>query len=230
MDLTEHYNKLYRDSLEKIISDDYQIDKLIDSSFDKRLGITLLVRPDVQTKNKIQKFLNELKEIESGQYYYPDSDIHITVMAIISCYEEFDPKDISIPKYIELIKKSINSRESINIQFKGITASPSCIMIQGFPDNEGVNDIRNDLRINFKNSNLQQSIDSRYSIQTAHSTVVRFRENFTRKQEYIAVLEKYRNYNFGSFKVDRLELVCNDWYQREEYVNKLYEFKIPSSG
>src|SRR5690606_2272383 len=129
----------------------------------------------------IQKFLNSIKTIEPSQYYYKNSDIHITVMSIISCYDGFQLENIDISEYIDLISKSLIENPEIEIRFRGITASPSCIMIQGFINNNFLNSIRNNLRNNFKNSNLQQSIDKRYSIETAHTTVMRFQNKLNDK-------------------------------------------------
>ena len=80
MNLKEHYRKLYSESIDKISSDKYEIDNLIDSTLDQRFGITLLIRPSDQVKNNIQELLNKLKIVEPKQYYYPNSDIHITTM------------------------------------------------------------------------------------------------------------------------------------------------------
>jgi 2'-5' RNA ligase len=226
MNLVEHYDRLYKDSILKIKSENCQLDNLIDSSSDKRFGITLLIRPSIQVKNRIQQFLGNLKAIEPHQYYYPNSDIHVTMMSIISCYSGFDLSQISLNDYIKLIKKSITPTKVSEIEFRGITASPSCIMIQGFLIDDSLNQIRDNLRTNFRNSNLEQSIDKRYSIQTAHSTVVRFRKELTRKDEYIKILDDFRDFYFGTFAVDSLELVYNDWYQRKEQVKLLHKFEI----
>ncbi|MFI0430878.1 mutarotase [Mariniflexile sp. HMF6888] len=226
MNLAEHYNNLYAQSVKSILSDDYQLDDLIDSPLDNRFGITLLIRPSLEVKNNIQKFLNELKEIEPNQYYYDNSDIHITIMSIISCYNGFKLESIQTSKYVELIKKSLANISNIEIEFKGITASTSCLMIQGFMNNDILNELRNNLREKFKNSNLQQSIDQRYTIQTAHATVVRFKEKFHQKNNFLEVVKKYREQNFGTFSVETVELVYNDWYQRAKFVEKLSEFSI----
>lgn len=226
MNLKEHYNSLYQNAIEKIKSDNYAVDPLIDSTKDNRFGITLLIRPPDKVKNEIQKFLNELKALEANQYYYANTDIHITILSIISCYNGFKLKDINISEYNTLIKQSLLDIENIEIQFKGLTASPSCLLIQGFMKNESLNNLRNTLREKFKNSTLQQSIDKRYAIQTAHSTVVRFREKFTNKSEFLNIMEKYKSHDFGTFKVNKIELVYNDWYQRAKFVEKLSEFDI----
>lgn len=225
MNLAEHYNKLYRDSIAKIANGNYEIDRLIDSDADNRFGITLVIRPDAATNHNIQEFLADVKTIEPDQYYYQNADIHITLMSVISCYDGFDLKDFNVQDYINFIKKVLVRHKSFKIQFKGITASPSCILIQCFLT-DTLNEIRDDLRKTFKNSDLQQSIDERYIIQTAHSTVIRFRSELKNQAAFIDLIEKYRDFDFGTFEVKQLELVYNDWYQRERFVKKLHTFSL----
>ncbi|MGY8910598.1 MAG: 2'-5' RNA ligase family protein [Flavobacteriales bacterium] len=226
MNLKEHYSELYKESVKKISIGKYEIDNLIDSKSDKRFGITLLVRPSSEVKAKIEKLTLELKKAEPNQYYYPNSDIHITVMSIISCYDGFNIKNIELSKYIELIKKCLPNKKNIEINFKGLTASNSCIMLQGFMNNNVLNEIRDNLRFEFKKSELEQSLDKRYSIQTAHSTIVRFRNHLNEKENFLKIIDKYADFDFGTFEIKKIELVYNDWYQRNELVKKLYEFEI----
>lgn len=226
MNLKEHYSELYKESVKKISIGKYEIDNLIDSKSDKRFGITLLVRPSSEVKAKIEKLTLELKKAEPNQYYYPNSDIHITVMSIISCYDGFNIENIELSKYIELIKKCLPNKKNIEINFKGLTASNSCIMLQGFMNNNVLNEIRDNLRFEFKKSELEQSLDKRYSIQTAHSTIVRFRNHLNEKENFLKIIDKYADFDFGTFEIKKIELVYNDWYQRNELVKKLYEFEI----
>ncbi|UFH47265.1 mutarotase [Flavobacterium galactosidilyticum] len=226
MNLENHYKKLYHESINKISSDNYHIDTLIDSKNDRRFGLTLIIRPSNEIKKKIQNFLKNFKEIEPNQYYYPNSDIHITVMSIISCYSDFDMSKIDVQKYIDLTEKCLLKGIDLNITFKGITASPSGVMVQGFMNNNELNDIRNRLRKEFKNSNVEQSLDKRYLIQTAHSTIIRFRKELSQKEKFLELLDNSINYDFGTFKVNKFELVYNDWYQREQYVKKIHEFVV----
>jgi hypothetical protein len=62
MNLKEHYNLLYRESMYKIMSENYKTDNLIDSETDRRLGLTIVIRPSAAVKNNIQQFLDELKK------------------------------------------------------------------------------------------------------------------------------------------------------------------------
>jgi len=226
MNLTEHYNQLYTKSSEAILAGNYQLDSQITNTSDSRFGITLLIRPSEKINNTIQLFLNDLKEVDAAQYYYPNSDIHITLLSIISCYEGFNLESIAVKDYVKIIQESLIDLPEIKIKFRGITASPSAVMIQGFPTDESLHTLRDKLRANFKKSTLQQSIDSRYSIATAHLTVVRFQEKLENAEQVVTIMEKFRDYDFGEFIVDKIELVYNDWYQRKENTKLLADFTI----
>ena len=56
MNLKKHYRKLYNESIDEISSDEYEVDNLIDSELDQRFGITLLIRPSNEVKDKIQVY------------------------------------------------------------------------------------------------------------------------------------------------------------------------------
>lgn len=228
MNLKEHYDNLYQQSINYAQTHNFDEDHLLDSPNDMRYGITLLFRPSSIVKKNIQGFLEDLKLIEPEQYYYRDSDIHVTVMSIISCYEGFGLNRINISDYKRIVDQSIEDIGGFNVSFKGITASKSGVMIQGFLDSINLNDIRNNLRVNFNGTSLEQSLDKRYTIKTAHSTVVRYRQKVRNLEGFIESLNKYRNFDFGSFHVDTLELVGNDWYQKAEKVKLLEKFKLNS--
>ncbi len=80
---------MWQESLQKIKEKGFDFDPLIDSERDDRFGITLLIRPDQKVKESIQEFINEIKQVEPHHHFYPNTDIHVTVMPLISCYKGF---------------------------------------------------------------------------------------------------------------------------------------------
>lgn len=226
MDIKTHYNKLYKETIAEISSDNYRVDDLIDAKHDNRYGLSLLIRPSDTVKVEIQKFLDKLKKVEPNQYYYPNTDIHITIISIISCYEGFKLNTIEPSKYVELIKKCIPVNEKAKIHFKGLTLANSCILLKGYVSNNSIDELRSNLRLAFTNSNLDQSLDERYLLQTAHSTVVRLREKLNKKDEFLKLIDTYIDYDFGTFEIDTIELTYNDWYHRTKFVQKLHEFSF----
>lgn len=226
MDLQEHYDQMYHHGLEAIGSGNYRIDGLIRSASDHRLGITLLARPGEELKQAFQKFIGELKKMEPGQYYYPASDIHVTIMSIISCYEGFDLSAIDVASYVNVIHCSLANIRSFDIGFRGVTASPDAIMARGYPCEGMLEQMRNNLREAFKVSGLFSTIDTRYALFTAHSTLARFQDQLVDRKGLMDVMEQYKDHPFGSMRVSKVELVYNDWYQRSGKVRKLHQFSL----
>ncbi|MEX2591445.1 MAG: 2'-5' RNA ligase family protein [Anditalea sp.] len=224
--LEKHYHLLLEESLQKIKENGFGYDSLIDSEKDDRFGITLLIRPSLEVKTSVKDFIDKVKKIEPVHHFYSNSDIHVTVMPIISCYEGFQLDQIHPQDYIDLLSDCLDDIPSFEVLFRGVTVSPSCIMIKGFPSDDTLEQVRDRLRGVFKNSPLEQSLDRRYPLKTAHSTVIRFKKRVKHPKEILAQINHFRNYDFGKFPVDKMELVVNDWYQREEKVKRLFSFGI----
>ncbi|MFD2969603.1 2'-5' RNA ligase family protein [Sphingobacterium bambusae] len=225
-DLGAHYERMYTQAWESFTHDSYEIDETIHDPNDTRYGITLVIRPSAAVKEKIDFMLAELAQVEPNQYYYPPSDIHITLMSIISCYPEFQLESIQVEEYVSLIKKSLATCKPFDIHFQGVTASPSCIMVQGFLPDDQLNPLRDSLRKHFAESTLENSLDKRYAIKTAHTTVLRLQKRLTNKTPFLETVQRFREHDFGSFPVTEIELVANDWYQRESRVKHLHSFDL----
>ncbi|MBD1396494.1 mutarotase [Pontibacter sp. JH31] len=226
MDLHEHYGNLFKRSANEILAGNYLLDDQLDSDADDRRGLTLLFRPDEAVRSNMQDFLTELRANEPAQYYYPDSDMHVTVLSLVSCYSGFGLGQIAVQDYVEIIEECLLEAGGIEMHFRGITASPAAVMVQGFPANGTLHQLRDRLRKSFRDSVLQHSMDSRYTLCTAHATVARFRKPLRQPTEFVDILEKYRQHDFGKCRVGDLELVYNDWYQRANFVQKLHTFRL----
>ncbi len=67
----------------------FEFDDYLSERKDTRRGITLLARPSSKVRSKITEFLSEFSELEPDQYCQPDSDLHITIMSIVACREDY---------------------------------------------------------------------------------------------------------------------------------------------
>lgn len=218
----EIYQELWDQSRKKFLRNEFELDTLIDNPHDLRRGITCLVRFNDSVTSSVESFIKDAKLIEPNQYYYPKSDLHLTIMSIITCHEGFSLNSININDYISIIEECTSAIKPFKIHFKGITASPSCIMLQGFPHTDAINQARDYLRRRFKKSTLQCSIDSRYTIKTAHSTIIRFRKPVSSHGKFLDFLNCCRELDFGTMDVNSFELVFNDWYQKSEKTKVLH--------
>ncbi|MDO6447274.1 hypothetical protein Q4493_16005 [Colwellia sp. 1_MG-2023] len=212
-DLKNLYSQMWLNSIDKFHNNNCEIDDLIHDQSDMRRGITVLSYLDNSVSENITNFLNELQVIEPEQYYYPRSELHLTILSVISCFVGFKLSSINVEDYSAIFQETMLDFEPFTINFKGITVSSSCILIQGFPESEQLNHLRDSLRANFNGSKLKTTIDSRYKLSTAHITAVRFRAPFKNNHQLMAVLSKFRNYDFGTLEIKSLDLVFNNWYQ-----------------
>ncbi|MCL6220572.1 2'-5' RNA ligase family protein [Zunongwangia pacifica] len=226
LELELHYQNIHTNGLKLVKNGSYFIDKDIFNPEDLRRGITLLARPDKKVSLKIHRLLQEIKDFEPHQYFYPQQDFHITIMSIISCYSGFHLDKINIEDYISVIKKTISKFNNFNIHFKGISLNPSGILVNGYLKDDTLNLLRNSLRENFKQTDLEQSLDQRYAIKTAHSSIFRFQHRLNQPNKLIEFVEKHRETDFGSFEVKNVELVFNDWYLKTENTIFLENFSL----
>lgn len=206
-----------------------EIDLNIGNKNDTRRGITALAYLEPNNKkvvNEIEHFLNQVQQIEPEQYYHPTNELHLTILSIITCIAGFRLTDINPAEYARIFYQVFNGIDSIEIEFKGVTASSSCVVIQGFPVDSTLDILRDRLRKNFKASGLRSSIDSRYKITTAHVSAVRFYTPIKDIDNLKNLFQKYRNYSFGTVKLTNIELVFNNWYQNLSITEKLANYSI----
>lgn len=226
MDLKDHYDELWNQSIQKFRNNEFELDPLIDSDDDHRYGVTLLARPSKKLQQHILNILDQIRTVAPHQYYYPVSDLHVTILSIISCHAGFSLDQINPSEYKEIVQSAIDSVSPFEIAFRGLTASPSCILVQGFPRSDQLNLLRNELREKFKNTSLRHSIDKRYQLWTAHMTVIRFRKLLKSADKFISTVTELRDSVCGSCTVDQVELVGNDWYQRQNSVETIAKFYL----
>lgn len=217
---------MYHTAITKIRSGKIVTDGLIHDIHDTRRGLTVIIRPEEDIKEKIYDFQERMRHIENTPYYQPVTDMHITVLSIISCTPDFKLDQIDLSKYIQIIKDSLHRISDISLHFKGVTASQDAILIQGFPINDQLENLRRQLRHNFNYSQLRQSIDTRYMLSTAHITTARFQAPLKEPEKFSDLLDYYRNIEFGCLKASTIEFVYNDWYQKKHIVKQLYTAQL----
>ncbi|MDF0533123.1 hypothetical protein PY479_02380 [Shewanella sp. A32] len=218
------YQSMWQQATAAIGSGNYQTDALINNPADDRRGITALsyLQSSVPLLQQINQFLQGISELEPRQYRQPVADMHLTMLSIISCIAGLQLRDLNVAAYCEVFQQALAEVERFEVVFRGITASPSCILLQGFvADTDQLSQLRQRLRQAYRDSGLPCSIDSRYKIATAHATLVRFNAPLQQPQRLLDYLTQYRDYAFGCHAVTQLSLVFNNWYQQQQQTTLL---------
>lgn len=226
MDLAAHYDTLRQAALPRLASGAAELDTLLDSPLDTRRGLTVLARPPAATTAAIEALLAGFRRIEPAQYYYPAADMHLTILSIISAHAGFSLAAIEPAAYVQAVGEALRGLPPFAIRYAGLTAVPGGVLVQGFPLDEGLAQLREALRAHFRRAGLAHSIDQRYRLQTAHSTVIRFRHPLASPARLVAALERCQRQAIGTFEVDTVELVFNDWYQRAAHTQRLATYAL----
>jgi hypothetical protein len=225
-EIEEHYQQMWHQALPLIRSNQTFHDPYLCGKLDTRKGITLLARIDVPVNSAICEFLHEMHSLEPQQYYYPTSDLHVTVMSVVSCVEGYQLSVLDKPKYVDLINAIVKKIPCFGVEFNGITLAESGVLLRGFVNNQSLQQLRDTLRIDIKNADVPQSMDKRYTLMTAHSTVMRFKEPLKAPSLFVDFIQDNRQRYFGQLHVQQLELVVNDWYQRKSNTELLGKFDL----
>jgi 2'-5' RNA ligase len=226
-DLEATYKHIHQKGLDRLAEQKPLADPfLLTPEKDNRYGLTLIIKPPRSVKGAIKEKTADLAKAFPYQYFYPDNTLHITALTIISCYSGFSLKTIDINEYVALINNSLKEIRPFDIQMKGLILSPTGIIVKGYPLDDSLEKVRANLRKKFSGSNLEQSLDKRYSIQTAHCSLMRYKSTITSRQALQERVEQFEDYTFGTFKTHTLELVYNDWYHQEEKVKYLHSFQL----
>ena len=226
MSLLAHYDALHAATLPQLRQGKTEPDALLDSPHDTRRGLTLLARPPAAIAARIGEVLAEFRRVEPLQYYYPATDLHLTILSIISGYAGFTLARIDPAAYIELVAAALRRTAPFRIRLAGLAAAPAGVLVRGFPEGNGLAALRDELRRTLRASGLPQSIDQRYRLQTAHLTVLRFRVAVPEAGPLLRVLDAYRAYPFGTVEVSSPELVVSDWYQRAAHTVLLRKYHL----
>lgn len=228
-ELRARYDSLWANALSHFARAGVEVDPhLLQPEQDGRRGLTLLARPAEAVSARISNFLGQLTPVLPGQYLYPRASLHMTVLSLFTATEAFAAYYEQLPAYQRAVEQVVRQVTPFTISFRGITASPGSIMLQGFPHGAVLNQTRDALRAALTAEGLTRGLDTRYRLTTAHVTVLRFERQPVDMAALQTALTQYRDYDFGEMRVERLELVKNDWYMSPDKVSLVAAYRLLS--
>jgi len=223
----EIYEKLWNDAISAFERGEQQIDPhLSDQTNDLRRGVTMVLRPSLSVRTKVKEYLDRLAQVCPEQYFYHPEELHVTVLAIIAGTEFWRTEIRQLVAYRAIISDVLSRQHSFKVSFRGVTASPGSVIIQGFPMCDGLARIRNELREAFARHGFGSLLDRRYKINTAHITAMRFHKPGADWKRLAPLLKEGRQTNFGQTEVNSLQLIWGDWYASANLVRTLQEYSL----
>jgi hypothetical protein len=218
MDCSQHelyplYESMWQEGWSKVREGQIAYDELaFKKELDERRGISLVARLAPGVVQRIGMFLENMREIEPGQYYYPLSDIHLTILSLLTAAEHNQEQLAHADVYIPAVEAALYGVPTFRLETVGITLTDSAVLARGFPEDSSLQQIRDRIRATLHAQGLGGGLDRRYHQRAAHHTLVRFTAPLKSAERFVQALEAYRNYPFGSSTIAAVDLAIHDWY------------------
>jgi hypothetical protein len=169
--------------------------------------LTLVARL-LQATFGIDEILSDLKRHGPSHHYYPADTIHVTI-------RNFDNmKDVDHSQLLAQLRHCIGSLRPFSLSARGLGVSPDSVFVQLFPEDHSLRDLRRRLSLMTEDSHTQQRATDPSLLRDllfrrlAFANLIRFSGPIS--LPFIREIARHRTKNFGSFRVEALELVRTD--------------------
>ena len=229
--LRQRYDQLWSTTVGTIRAGTVETDPVLAAGTpDRRRGLTVIARPSPHVRRRVAAFLGQLREIEPDQHYYAPSELHLTVLSLFTATADHESFLAHTERYVSAVDSALRGVAPIRIGFTGVTATPGAIMIQGFFEDDSLNDVRDSLRQQLRAHALAEGVDGRYRLETAHVTVARFRARLHDGARLAAMLERARRRPFGASDIRNVSLVENDWYMTRRVTRTVKRYRLSGAA
>jgi len=221
------YKQFFLDPTSNDIFEISEIDLSVAADENEWVGLSIIAKIPLEISVKLENIIDNSKYIFGDQFYYDKEDLHVTILEIITCQEKIIIPESEINKYISIIDSVISNKNKFILKFCGIIASKSCVVAKGYSIENSINNIRESLRIAFKNHQLYNTIDNRYVAFASHCTLVRFKNKLEQSSKYSHWMCELNDFDFGECEISELELRIGNWSLTKNKSKCVYRFNLP---
>jgi 2'-5' RNA ligase len=225
-DLRTHYDAMWDRAWPDVSRGDVDCDRHLAGGLDPRRGLTLIARPDAALAARFEAAQDALIAADPRQYRQPHADLHMTVLSLFTVTADYGPHLARRADYAAAARAALEDLPAFDIDFEGIAISRGAVLAKGFPRGGTLELLRARLREALRERGLDGTLDQRYRLVTAHSTLLRFIAPPVEPARLAAVLAGMRDVPLGCMRVERLQLVVNDWYMSSAAVEPVATFAL----
>lgn len=197
-----HYDAMWDRAFSSVTNGDIDCDTHLTAGRDLRRGLTLIARPCQALRARLESLVDRLASSEPHQYRYPVADMHMTILSLFTVTENPAPLMLHLNEYCASVRAALDGIEAFEVDFNGIIMSRSAVIAQGFPRGPALETLRDRLRAQLRDKGVAASLDERYRLVTAHTTLFRFVTPLQEAQRFTALLNSLRDEPLGCMRVD----------------------------
>lgn len=192
---------------------------------DDRMALTLVLRPSPEAAEAALRALKPLRRLEPRQYFYPASDLHITVLDLIPGQSGLPcPSPPLIQRYRDLLAPVLADTASFPVFLRGLTASESAVLVKGYYHSGTLDGLRARLREALAQGGLPAR--ERYGTRSCHLTAMRLAAPVSDPSAFLNALRQLEDHPLGVFPVCQAELVYHDWYDARKQILASFPLRL----
>ena len=107
---------------------------------------------------RIGLFQETLGAIEPEQYYYPATDIHVTVLSLLTAAEHNQEQLAQAGAFIPAVEAALSGVRTFRLETVGVTLTSTAVLAQGFPEADALTPIRERIRETLKAQGLGEGL------------------------------------------------------------------------
>lgn len=174
--------------------------------------LTTVARMPPALSAKILEFQEDVRRLDPRQYFYPVTDIHLTVLNCAAFLKNPDILDeADIQRVARELGEVFSSVQSFPVQVKGVGVLPARVFVQIFDSSGTIAALRQKIRQKLSNQAWHPEAENKLLMPNpilVWANVVRMRQLVS--PEFVDLISKYREAEFGSFEVQEIELAITD--------------------
>ena len=203
----------------ELVLDQQLINELLHPGSDQRSGVNIVARPSISVLDQISALQNQLRVIEPKQYYYPGSDLHLTVLEICSGTESAHADRVL--NEVLAVAPAILSQLPSPILRQASARVDGHAGVVVFQDSGTLSDLRQCLSSRLAARGV--SVSPRYASASAHITFMRFINQLAGRWEQLV---NFSNLH-GSWQPDELWVTSGaTWYGMKSRIKEIGPFKL----
>jgi 2'-5' RNA ligase len=177
--------------------------------------------------SKILKLIDELRDADSRQYYYPVSSLHLTIQNVRT--ESIPPlfnKD-DIEKAKSAFSKVISKHKSIKCYLKGLFELPTSLSVRGYTD-KSLKDLVLDLRQELISAGVPDN--KKYASEEiffCNSTICRYQ--IKPNDKFFEIVRRNKNRDFGIVDINKVDLMTTNAVADRKHTGIISSIPLNSS-
>jgi hypothetical protein len=208
VDIQAEYDRIATDGMRALLMGQ-AIPEALPTDGEPRWGVSAVLRPAGQTAASMMQLIAELGLLaDEGHLWYAESGLHTTIRSIEPFRTIVPGDDKAVAGYFGVLVRVAGVTPHIGIEYRGVIASPSGILVRGLPQSAALQECRERLHAEIHDKVPANAMELKSRRVTAHVSLGVFRNSRLRRGRQLSDYVKCRkDLPLGLVTYDRIDLV-----------------------